>query len=884
MSTDIFPYRYSSRRALAVSQCLGECKQHVWYSKYVADRMEDGLGYVKIDGISYTWRGSWVSNATSLSQIIITPTRTIYTITAGPMTLNVTYLSPIEPGDFVRQSIPFSYVYVDAKSNDGKAHHINVYADISGEWVSGNRNAVITWNSTRVGNSIIHSASQTSQTIFTEASDQAEWGMLYHAMPSNYGTVGDMTGSDQACRSWFVTNGTLPDTHDSQNREIDQSWPVFALNVDLGSITQTQRPAMFAVGFVRDPATQYVNLGGNVRNRSLYFESRYSNVGQMIDDFLTDFPDAQKRAEELDNRILGQANTFGTEYADLVSLAARQVYGTTELNIAQDASGTWNQSDVMMFMKSIGDSNPRRTNPVETLYAAFPMFMYIDPTLGAPLLEPLFRFQGSNLYQNPYAAQDAGAKFPVGQGSATAHTQRIEESANMIIMTYAYVRASNDTKYARNHYPLLYGWANYLDSQVETTETSELNADQESGNQPNLEFKGIVALQAMSLLSSAVGNVDHANHFYNSSHTHAQNWYDKALNPSNGQMLATFGQGDSWSIGYNLFADVWLKTGIANSTILSAQSALYDSLLNNQQNAFGMPIDSTNPQNGAASSSWNMFAAAIAQNSTAKNIISRLRSYASLNSTTGVFATLAAQGAMFAPLALQFSASSAAHTNAKPTTTHHVSPVGAIVGAVIGGLAFLGAIAFGVWWFLKRRQRQRARSRRISLDPDDFPHDLAAASEITPFSPYEMVQHGQQATSTNSASFIMVGPASQVGSGLDSSTQLARRSEEPLIGAATSMSTSTAPMSRKRAETLQAMQAMREMSQQARAPASPGVSHSTHVGASADGHPQNDAAWALAGEVEHLRREMEALRAERETAQLPPPSYDEIRRAAADSH
>ncbi|KAA1477095.1 hypothetical protein DENSPDRAFT_786182 [Dentipellis sp. KUC8613] len=613
---------------------------NMWPTGWRMDSNYGWQGYVKIDGIAYTWRGAQVSNATTLSQITITPTRTIYTITAGPMTLNVTYLSPIEPGDFVRQSIPFSYVYVDATSNDGKAHHLNVYADISGEWVSGNRNAVITWNSTRIGNSIIHSASQTSQTIFTEASDQAEWGTLYHAMPSNHGTVGDMTGSDQACRSWFVINGTLPNTHDSQNRGIDQNFPVFALNVDLGTISQTQQPAMFAVGFVRDPAMQYVNLGGNARNRSLYFESRYSNVGQMIDDFLTDFPNAQKRAEELDNRILGQANTFGSEYADLVSLATRQVYGTTELNIAQDASGTWNQSDVMMFMKSIGDSNPRRTNPVETLYAAFPMFMYIDPTLGVPLLEPLFRFQSGPLYQNPYAAQDAGAKYPVGQGSATAHTQRIEQSSNMIIMTYAYVRASNDTKYGRNRFPLLYNWATYLDSQVETTDTSELSADQESGNEPNLELKGIIALQAMSLLASALGYTDRATQFSNSSQTHAQSWYSRALNPSNGQMLGTFGQDNSWSIGYNLFADVWLKTGIANSTILNAQSALYDTLLKSQQNAFGMPIDSNNPQNGAASSSWNMFAAAIAQNSTAKNIISRIRSYASLNSTTGVFAAL----------------------------------------------------------------------------------------------------------------------------------------------------------------------------------------------------------------------------------------------------
>ena len=35
--------------------------------------------------------------------------------------------------------------------------------------------------------------------------------------------------------------------------------------------------------------------------------------------------------------------------------------------------------------------------------------MYIDPSLGAPLLEPLFRFQDSIAYTVGYAAADLGA-------------------------------------------------------------------------------------------------------------------------------------------------------------------------------------------------------------------------------------------------------------------------------------------------------------------------------------------------------------------------------------------------------------------------------------------------------------------------------------------
>jgi hypothetical protein len=50
-----------------------------------------------------------------------------------------------------------------------------------------------------------------------------------------------------------------------------------------------------------------------------------------------------------------------------------------------------------------------RVNAVETLYAAFPALMYIDPSLGGPLLEPLFRLQASRNYNMTSSAADLGA-------------------------------------------------------------------------------------------------------------------------------------------------------------------------------------------------------------------------------------------------------------------------------------------------------------------------------------------------------------------------------------------------------------------------------------------------------------------------------------------
>ena len=48
-------------------------------------------------------------------------------------------------------------------------------------------------------------------------------------------------------------------------------------------------------------------------------------------------------------------------------------------------------------------------NAVETLYAAFPALMYIDPSLGGLLLEPLFRIQASGNDVMNFSASDLGA-------------------------------------------------------------------------------------------------------------------------------------------------------------------------------------------------------------------------------------------------------------------------------------------------------------------------------------------------------------------------------------------------------------------------------------------------------------------------------------------
>ena len=70
-----------------------------------------------------------------------------------------------------------------------------------------------------------------------------------------------------------------------------------------------------------------------------------------------------------------------------------------------------------------------RVNAVETLYSAFPAFMYIDPTLGRPLLEPLLQLQATPNYTIPFAAADLGA-FQHSESLEASVTKDIYEGSS----------------------------------------------------------------------------------------------------------------------------------------------------------------------------------------------------------------------------------------------------------------------------------------------------------------------------------------------------------------------------------------------------------------------------------------------------------------------
>ena len=76
-----------------------------------------------------------------------TSTKSIFTMSAaGLVNLVITFTSPVVPDDLLRASLPYTYMNVDVTSADGQQHDVQLYTDISAEWVSGDRSATAQWD------------------------------------------------------------------------------------------------------------------------------------------------------------------------------------------------------------------------------------------------------------------------------------------------------------------------------------------------------------------------------------------------------------------------------------------------------------------------------------------------------------------------------------------------------------------------------------------------------------------------------------------------------------------------------------------------------------------------------------------------------------------
>ncbi|KAJ7062370.1 hypothetical protein C8F01DRAFT_129221 [Mycena amicta] len=550
-------------------------------------------GFAKVDGVSYSWLGQPTVPGASYTKatqksVHITSTQSIFVLSAGPVDLTVTFLSPVEPNDLVKQSFPFSYISVVAASTDGASHSVQLYSDISGEWTSGSSSWTINWETTKDA-VLTHKVQLAAQAQYEEINDVTQYGAIYWSTVNSAGTT-TQTGPDYVVRAQFLNSGNLTNVLDKTFRQIGNAWPVFAHAHNLGSVSSTpSKPTLFTIGHVRNPSIQYIVAKGAIQERSPYFFTKFPTVASALSSFVNDFSAALTRANAFDAKVQADASKISDDYAGVVALSIRQALGAIEITTAKNAFGVYDPTDIIVFMKEI--SSDGNVNTIDVVFPSWPILLYTNPALGKYLLEGIFRYQATGQYPNKWSVHDIGANYPkaIGHNDGRDEAMPVEESGNMLIMALSYAQKTGDLSHLKKYTSLLDQWTQYLieDGLIPADQISTDDFAGSLANQTNLAIKGIVGIGAMAEIYKLLGDTAQSANYSSIVASYVPQWQNFATSKTGAHLTLAYGQDETWGLSYNLFADRLLKLNIFPQSVYDMQTAWYST----RANTYGVPLD-----------------------------------------------------------------------------------------------------------------------------------------------------------------------------------------------------------------------------------------------------------------------------------------------------
>ncbi|KAL4736467.1 DUF1793-domain-containing protein [Aspergillus similis] len=513
-----------------------------------------------------------------------TATHSVFKLTASSLDFTLDFFSPISPSNYLRQSLPFSYLTVTVSGAD--ANNVQVYTSIDGRWTGKEQSTVRDFHGE--GTTLAYSLNVKDAIPYTENSDMATWGeAILSSRQAPQSELSYSSGRRGEVRSQFVNDGKLSGS--------DEPWVpggIVAFSHDLGTVSGEQS-INFAVGYVREAAINYLG-----KPYTGYYRAHYFNTYKALSHFFDDYPAAVVESKIVDSEMAAQAAVAGgNKYADIVSLSARQAWGGIDLTIPSDSL---DKTEVLAFIKELSSNG--NLNTVDVIMPAFPIYYIMDPDYIRHLLEPMMRYLAAGRWRLPYTIHDMGTHYPnaIGHDDQKAEPMPIEECGNLMVLVLAYVTATGDRAWVNQYIDILKRYADYL---VENSIDIELQLSSNDAagplaNETNLAIKAAVGLKAFGEISglseySRVGE-ERANLFFSQGLGTDETRSHFVLQYPNKPI--------SWKTPYNLYPDVLFNL----NTFPREAYQMGNTFFKKVRSEYGVPLDN---RQDWAKSDWNMWLA-----------------------------------------------------------------------------------------------------------------------------------------------------------------------------------------------------------------------------------------------------------------------------------
>ncbi|KAM0716266.1 hypothetical protein Q7P37_007711 [Cladosporium fusiforme] len=448
-------------------------------------------GLVRVDNVSYVWMGdpTGIDLYANQSAFEYTSTRSIFTMqVGGSVELKATFLSPVVPDDLMRSSLPYSYLDVEVKSVDGKEHDLQLYTDISAEWVSGDRSSIAEWSydttqedsspsqfgpvpsptwptsqkpktfgtvtGFSVPTAVTHSAIHThppeqghrpppreSQPSHEQSSNSPQetndGGVAYHKVFRQSQLLFTEINQQTEYGNWYyATDDAATLTHQSgADVTVRQQFTREGALDDTADTNYRPINDAFPVfGFSRNLGSVGSSSANVVFQLSLHQENAVQFLGRdgvaSVPSLWTSYFSDDIHALKFFYDDYDKASSLATEFDDKVKedslAAAGQDYLSLTTLAARQAFATieFTNTPTEPWLFMKEISSNGNVNTADVIFPFHPIAIYSNPALLRYLLDPVYINQESGNWPNSYAIHDIGASFP----NATGHPDGTAEA------------------------------------------------------------------------------------------------------------------------------------------------------------------------------------------------------------------------------------------------------------------------------------------------------------------------------------------------------------------------------------------------------------------------------------------------------------------------
>lgn len=523
-------------------------------------------GHITVDGEKFRFLGKSSHPAVEQKNVNVTPLITGYIFKVKDVEFSVEFYTPLFLDDLHLLSSPCSYIEYKILNSEIN-HDIKIDIALNEEFCYDGTKKIVQSKTSNINNISCAVMGRKYQSPLSKTGDgvSADWGRFYIA------------GGE--CTNKIDNNCEICSSHILDCRSNSSSFNIIAFD-DIYSI-------------------EYFGK----KLKGLWTE-KFENITTAISYFFKNKNEMYRKALEWNSRIINDGKKFGENFNFITTCAFRQVLAAHKLVRAENGK-------LLYFSKECFSNGC--INTVDVSYPSVPLFLLYAPSLVEGMMNGICEFARLDLWKEfDFAPHDLG-QYPVANGQVYALAEKynkkrkelykcsnsdiynfefqmpVEESANMLIMSYAYTLFSKSTSFIAENIDLLGRWAKYLLEQGVELE-HQLCTDDFAGassKNVNLAIKSCIALRCYHEICNNLG-IKTTTNYKNKSIENAKKLCE--LSGKNGYLNFSIDDDNTWSLKYNLVWDLVFKFGLFDKSVFEKESEKYEQEINK----YGVPLDYRN--------------------------------------------------------------------------------------------------------------------------------------------------------------------------------------------------------------------------------------------------------------------------------------------------